>query len=90
MQKELPNGRANWQLASGEQRWVSPRCWGRNGDGEGSFGRLFPSHRRRRERVVPVLHVGDSRPTVHCSGETMAWHWVPCSVPLMGGPQSVF
>jgi hypothetical protein len=48
--KELSNGRANRRLAGDEQRWVSPRHWGRNGDREGNFGRLFPSYRRRRER----------------------------------------
>jgi hypothetical protein len=50
MQKELPNGRANWWLAGGEWRWVSPRSWGSNSDSEESFGWLFPSYRRRRER----------------------------------------
>jgi hypothetical protein len=43
-----------------------------------------------REGVVPVLHVGDGRPTPHRSGGTKVRHWVSCSVPLMIGPQSGF
>jgi hypothetical protein len=79
MQKELPNGRANRRLAGGEWRWVSAQRWGRNDNVEGSFGRRFPSYRRRRERegVVPVPHVDDGLSMAHRSDGTTAWRWPP-------------
>jgi hypothetical protein len=88
MQKELPNGQANWRLASGEQRWVSPQRWRRNGNMEGSFDRPFPSYRQRRERGSGP---GPARqPTARRSGGTTARRQVPYSVPLTGGPQLGF
>jgi hypothetical protein len=78
MQKKLPNGQANRWLAGGERRSVSPRHWGRYSDREASFGWLFPSYWRRRERegVVPVPYIGDGWPTVgrRLAGLAGTWH----------------
>jgi hypothetical protein len=40
--------------------------------------------------VVSVQHVSDSWPTAHRSDRTTVRRWVPCSVPLTGGPRSGF